>query len=157
MAYVIALAVVALLLVWSYRALSTVRLRTEDVPGQLADISAALASLCTDAQDIVSRMSAVEAERKQQVNEALRLRRKADGYQHQLTQYATVAADDVERSCLLLAAAAEDVVWSCKLVVGETYVENTGLQGAARGMLDHAQQCVTEAATSSFGSSQQSA
>lgn len=143
--YIVVIAILVLLLVASFRALSGGEVLSEDacrrVLVSLAEFSAARgdeleAALASARPEGDAADPAVEV--------AAGARKKLAGYQQQLSRFEG-AADQLDSARALLSAAIEDLGWACRMIEPGTYRDNPGIQDAVACLHRHGIRCLEEA------------
>jgi len=152
--YLAVLAAVVLLLYVCYRALSGAQPRSaresRHVLGRLAELTLARAGELGDA--LAAAAPAEIGERPVAdplVAAAAVLRPRLAAYLEQLGQLESSASgeegDLLDGVAALVAGAAEDLVWACRMIEGGGYRENPGIQRAVTVLLEHSAECLSAA------------
>ncbi|GAC1342167.1 MAG: hypothetical protein NVSMB29_13570 [Candidatus Dormibacteria bacterium] len=142
--YIVVIAVLIVLLVASFRALSGGEVLTED------DYRTVLVSLTRFADARGDELAEALAGPRPgngagdpAAEVAAGARKKLAGYQQQLSRFEG-AADQLGSARALLSAAIEDLGWACRLVEPGTYWDNPGIQEAVACLRRHAGRCLEE-------------
>lgn len=143
--YVAVIAVVALMLVVSYRALAGGQLLGE------ADYRVVLERLSeftrTRAGELGAALAASDVGSEQEdilTAAAIEIRKKLSSYQQQLGMFDTGVGEDLDAACYVLSTAIEDLGWACRMIEPGTYRTNPGIRAAVATLREHAEDCLPQ-------------